>query len=181
MTIVAYHKGVLHADDQVLVPVGFSTIAESCNKIKVSKCGRFAYAISGILAEGYRAELLESYLLKHLVDFYQNDDLLTPKGIGSEGYGQPLLESMIVMTRDAAWMVFVDPEAKTVGLIPAVSNSPFLMGTGADAVLAMFALGWTVEKAVARAHHYVQTCSRNVNKVAAKDLKPFKIVRAKNG
>lgn len=181
MTIVAFHKGALYADDQARVPAASFTVSIPRVKITVSKCQRFAYGISGTIPEGDRADLLETYLLKHLMDYYGDKDLMMPGGIGSEGYSRPIMDSMVIITRDSAWYVFIDQEQKKVLLLPAVCDSPICFGTGQDVVMSLWALGWTVEKAVHRVHHYIPTCSRNITKVTMKSLKPFKIVGVTRG
>lgn len=181
MTIIAFHKGALYADDQARIPSGSFAVAAPGVKIKISKCQRFAYGISGTIPQGFREEMMETYLLKHLMDYYCDKDLLVPAGIGHEGYMKPIMDSMIIITNTDAWWVQADHTAKTVSLLPAISETPLCMGTGQDVVMALWALGWTTEKAVHRVHHYIPTCSRHITKVTMKSLKPFKIAGVKRG
>jgi hypothetical protein len=181
MTIIAFHNGAMYADDQARIPSGNFAVAVPGKKILVSKCQRFAYAVSGTIPVGDKANWMETYLLKHLMDYHGDKDLMIPAGIGSEGYAKPISDNMIIMTQDGAWTITVNGPEKNLILLPALCEVPFCLGTGQDVVMALWALGWTVEKAVHRVHHYVPTCSGNITKVTMRSLKPFKIVGVKRG
>jgi len=179
MTIIAYHQGCLYADDKVQAAAGYTNVFLSADKIVVSRCKRFAFASAGTLYEGSRRIYMEDFLLKHLVDFYQDKNLMIPAGISQVEELKMLTDSMLLMTHEHAWFIFRDDKTNKVNLVPAMGAQPVCMGTGADTLLALWALEWEIPKAMKRISFYVPTCSEKIKVVKATNLKPFKFVENK--